>query len=187
MTTIRYIFRPSLFHQERTLILDDRGLTLREGDGGERRVALDDIVSLHVEPATAGDDGKPRWLINLGVRDGKPIQIDSVYVHGASDFEHKIDEFATVLEALHKTLGPRGDAVRYSVGTRRGVLIAWRVAFFLCVVAGLVGAAAAVVTGEFEVLFGAASFIGLGILGLLMLRGRSGPRAYRPTKVQKAP
>ncbi len=178
MTTIRYVFRPSLFHKERTLVVDERGLMLREGDGDERRVGFDEIESMHIEPAVAGDDDTPRWLINLGVHNAGPIQIDSVYVRGASDFEHKTDEFVKVIETLHTALAPRGDAVRYTAGTRRGIFIAWRIALLLCLVAGLMGAAAAINTGEFEVLFGAVAFIGLGIVGLLALRGKRGPRSY---------
>jgi hypothetical protein len=181
MTTIRYVFRPSLFHHERTLVLDDRGLSLREGENSERRIAFTDIVSLHIEPAPAIDDETPRWLINLGLRKGRPIQIDSVYVRGTADFEHKTDEFLKVLGALHQALAPRGKAVSYSFGTRSSILIAWKIALVLCLLAGLFGVGVAIALGEFEAVFGAAAFVGLGALGLVMLRGKRGPKPYRPS------
>jgi hypothetical protein len=180
MTTIRYSFRPSLFQTERTIVLDDGGITVREANEDDRRVAWADIVEVHLEPATTGDDDKTRWLINLHPRDGKPIRIDSVNVRGTDDFEHKTKDFLDVLDAIHRALAPRGEAVRYRLGVRRWVIVAWQVALLLTLVAGLFGAAVAVMVEEYEALFGAGAFIAFGVVGLSALRGKGGPKAYDP-------
>src|SRR5436190_13355684 len=103
---IRYVFRPSLFHAERTISLDDNAITVAEGDRTPRRVTWSKVSEVHLEPATAGDDDRARWLINLRASDGGKIQIDSVNVRGTGDFEHKTEEFFAVLGAIHKALAP---------------------------------------------------------------------------------
>jgi hypothetical protein len=102
MTTIRYSFRPSLFQTERTIVLDGGGITVREANENDRHIAWADIAEVHLEPGTAGDDDKTRWLINLHPGDGKPIRIDSVNVRGTEDFEHKTTEFLDVLDTIHR-------------------------------------------------------------------------------------
>jgi hypothetical protein len=186
MTTIRYSFRPSLFEAERTIVIDGGGIVVREETGHDRRVAWTDIDEVHLEPATAGDDDKPRWLINLGVRGGAPIRIDSVNVRGTADFEHKTKEFLEVLDAVHRALEPRGDAVRFRLGVRRWVIVGWQIALLLTLAAGLFGAVAAVVAEEYEALLGAGVFIAFGVVGLLALKGKGGPKTYDPKDFVKA-
>jgi hypothetical protein len=181
MATIRYTFRPSLFHSERAIVLDDHAITVREGEGEDRGVPWSEIEEVHIEPATAGDDDKVRWVINLAVKGAAPIHIDSVNVRGTSDFEHKTDEFLVVLAAIHRHLEGRKGEVRYRFGMRRGIAILWRIALVLLIIAGLMGIAAAIYTGEWEVIFVAVAFIGFGLSGLSLLRGRRGPVAYDPT------
>ncbi len=187
MATIRYTFRPSLFQAEWTIVIDGSGIVAREGSGDDRRVAWADIEEVHLEPATAGDDDKTRWLMNLRVRDGAPIGIDSVNVRGTSDFEHKTQEFLAVLDAVHRALAPRSDTVRFRLGVRRGILIAWRIALLLTLAAGILGAVAAVAVEEYEALFGAGVFIAFGAVGLLALKGKGGPKSYDPKDFIAAP
>jgi hypothetical protein len=179
--TIRYAFRPNLFRAERVVVLDSHAITVRDGDGEDRRVPWTDIDEVHIEPATAGDDGKARWVVNLAVRGGRPIQIDSVNVRGTQDYEHKTDEFLAVLAAVHRHLDGRKNEVRYRFGMRRGVTIAWRIALVLTIIVGLMAIAAAIYSGEWEVIFVAVAFIGFGLSGLSLLRGRRGPVRYDPT------
>ncbi len=180
MATIRYSFRPSLFQAERTIVIDGSGIVVREETGPDRRVAWTEIDEVHLEPATAGDDDKTRWLINLGVRGGAPIRIDSVNVRGTADFEHKTEEFLDVLEAVHRALEPRGDAVRFRLGVRRWVIVAWQIALVLTLAAGLFGAVVAVVVDEYEALLGAGVFAAFGVVGLMALKGKGGPKTYNP-------
>lgn len=180
MTTIRYSFRPSLLQGERTIVIDGGGIAVREGTGHDRRVAWTDIDEVHLEPATAGEDDKTRWLVNLGVRGGAPIRIDSVNVRGTADFEHKTKEFLDVLDAIHRALAPRRAAVRFRLGVRRWVVVAWRIALFLTLAAGLFSAVAAVFVEEYEALLGAGVFIAFGFVGLLALKGKGGPKSYDP-------
>lgn len=180
MTTIRYSFRPSLFQAERTMVIDGNGIVVREGTGDDRRVAWTDIDEVHLEPAAAGDDDKTRWLMNLGVRGGAPIRIDSVNVRGTADFEHKTEEFLDVLDAIHRALEPRGNAVRFRLGVRRWVIVAWQIALVLTLAAGLFGAVVAVVVEEYEALLGAGAFAAFGVVGLLALKGKGGPKTYDP-------
>ena len=180
MATIRYSFRPSLFQAERTILIDGSGIVVREEAGHDRRIAWTEIDEVHIEPATAGDDDRTRWLINLGVRGGAPIRIDSVNVRGTADFEHKTKEFIEVLDAVHRALEPRGAAVRFRLGVRRWVIVAWQTALVLTLAAGLFGAAAAVVTEEYEALLGAGAFVAFGVVGLLALKGKGGPKTYDP-------
>jgi hypothetical protein len=181
MTTIRYTSRPSLFQAERTVVLDDHAITVRNGDGPDRRVPWTAIEEVHIEPAIAGDDGKARWLINLGVKGGRPIQIDSVNVRGTQDFEHKTDEFVAVLEAIHQYLAGRTAEVRFRFGMRRSISIAWRIALVLVIITGLMAGGAAIYSGAYEVIFVAIAFVGLGWSGLSMLKGRRGPVPYDPS------
>ena len=180
MPTIRYTFRPSLFRAERTIVLDDQAITVRDGDGADRRVPWTAIEEVHIEPATAGDDNKARWLINLAVKGGRPIQIDSVNVRGTADFEHKTDEFVAVLEAIHKALAGRTGEVRFRFGMRHGIAILWRIALVMIIVTGLMAGGAAIYSGEYEVIFVAIAFVGLGWSGLAILKGRRGPVPYDP-------
>ena len=176
----RYVFRPSLFHVERAIDLDDSAITVVERDRAPRRLAWDRILEVHLEPATAGDDDRTRWLINLRAAGGEKIQIDSVNVRGAADFEHKTDEFVAVLGAIHKALAPY-PGVRYLIGSRRGILVAWRIALGMLTAAGLFATGAAIFVGDFESLFVTLAMTGLGISGFAVLRGRRGPVAYEPT------
>ena len=116
---LRYVFRPSLFHAERAITLDDSAIMVVEGDRAPRRLPWDRILEVHLEPATAGDDDRTRWLINLRASGGEKIQIDSVNVRGTADFEHKTEEFLAVLGAIHKALAAY-PGVRYLIGSRRG-------------------------------------------------------------------
>jgi hypothetical protein len=179
--TIRYTFRPSLLQQERTIVLDSHAIAVLFAAGEDRRVPWSDIEEVHIEPATAGDDNKTRWVINLAVKGGAPIQIDSVNVIGTSEFEHKTDAFLEVLGAIHEHLADRRGEVRYRYGMRRGITILWRIALVLTIIAGLMAIGAAIYTGEWEVIFVAVAFVGLGLSGLSILRGRRGPVPYDPT------
>ena len=161
-------------------MLDGKGITVAEGNDSARRVPWGDIVEVHIEPSTAGDDEKTRWLVNLAVRDAPSLRIDSVDVRGAADFEHKTREFGDVLAAIHEALAARGSDVRYLFGTRRGVFWAWRVALFLAVATGLFGVVVAIVSEEYEAVFYTGAFAASGILGLLALRRRRGPVPYNP-------
>jgi hypothetical protein len=181
MATIRYTFRPSLFQSERTIVLDDHAITVHSGSGADRRVPWTAIEEVHIEPATAGDDGKARWLVNLAVKDGSPIQVDSVNVRGTQDYEHKTDEFVAVLEAIHGHLAGRLGDVRFRFGMRRGVRLAWRIALVLVIITGLMAGVAAIYSGEYEAIFVAIAFVGLGWSGLSLLKGRRGPVPYDPT------
>jgi hypothetical protein len=136
MATIRYSFRPSLFQAERTIVIDEGGIVVREEPGHDRRIGWAEIDEVHLEPGTAGDDDKTRWLLNLGVR--------------------------------------------------RWVVVAWQIALPLTLAAGLFGAAAAVVVEEYEALMGAGVFIAFGIVGLLALKGKGGPKTYDPKDFVKA-
>jgi hypothetical protein len=176
---IAYRFRPNLFRGEQTALLDEAGVTLR-GDGRERRLAWGDIAQVHIEPAIAGEDDEPRWLLNLASAGGDKIQIDSVNVRGTDDFEHKTDEFLAVLRAVHRSLSPRGKEVTYLFGMRKGVGIAWRIALVLVIVAGLMGVAAALYSGQWEAVFGALGMVALGVTSLSAMRNRGAPRRYDP-------
>ncbi len=129
-----------------------------------------------------GDDNRRRWLIKLKTRDGGRLLIDSVNVKGADDFEHKTQEFVAVFEAIHQNLAGR-DGVRYLYGTRRGIYVAWRIALVMLVAAGIFGVVAAVVSEEYDAILYAAPFVLFGVTGLLMLKGRRGPRPYDPSGV----
>ena len=180
MSTIRYSFRPSLFASPRTLVLDDGGIVIQIDGKPDRRVAWGEVAAVHIEPATGGDDGRARWLINLKVRGGRPIQVDSVNVRGTQDFEHKTDEFAALLGAVHERLRGR-TGVRFLFGARRGIITAWRIALMMIAATGVFAVVAAIVTEDYEsVLYGGLFFL-TGASGLAMLKGRTGPRRYDPT------
>ena len=101
-------------------------------------------------------------------------------VRGAADFEDKSDEFLAALSAIHRALASRREAVRFRFGARRGVLVAWRIALLLVAATGIFGSVVAVAGEEYEALFSTLPFAALGALGLLMLKGRSGPVPYDP-------
>ena len=61
-----------------------------------------------------------------------------------------------------------------------GVLAAWRIALFLALATGIFGSVVAIASEEYEALFSTLPFAALGGLGLLALRGRSGPVPYDP-------
>ena len=182
---LRYVFRPSLFHAERAITLDDSAITVVEGDRPPRRLAFDRILELHLEPATAGDDDRTRWLINLRASGGEKIQIDSVNVRGTADFEHKTEEFLALLGAIHKALAPHS-GVRYLFGARRGILVAWRIALVMLTAVGLFATGAAIFIGDFESLFATLAMTGVGLSGLAVLRGRRGPVRYEPAGIAAA-
>ena len=177
---IEYAFRPSLFQPVRTIRLDDQALRVRDGDKPERRVPWADIDEVHIQPATTGEDGRPRWTARIGVKGGAPIRIDSTNVRGADDFEHKTDEFAAVLAAIHAALLPRRHEVRFLFGMGSGLNLAWRIALVMAVAVGLFGTIAATIAEEWDALFGTLAFMGTGLSGLAMLRGRRGPVTYDP-------
>lgn len=178
MAIIRYNFRPSLFQTERTVVLDDQALTVHMEGGVDQRVPWESVEEVHIEPVTAGDDNT-RLVLNLSIRNGAPVQIDSVNVRGAGDFEHKTEEFKAVLGAIHRALSSRS-GIRYRIGMRRGVMIAWRIALLLTVAAGIFGVVAAVITEQYDAIIYAGVFVAFGGVGLLMLAGRRGPVAYDP-------
>jgi hypothetical protein len=124
MATLRYSFRPSLFSAERTLVLEQDGITVHTRDGLDRRVSWPAIEAVHIEPATTADE-KHRLVVHLKTRNEAPIDIDSVNVRGAADFERKTEEFLAVLDAIHRALAPRKAEVTFRYGARRGVLVAW--------------------------------------------------------------
>jgi hypothetical protein len=181
MATILYSFRPSLFASPRTIVIDGTGIAVRDGSARDRHVPWSDITEVHIEPGTAGDEDKLRWLAHLRVAGGRPVTLDSINVRGAADFEDKTDEFLAALAAIHRALESRADAVRFRFGARRGVLAAWRIALLLAAAVGIFGSVVAIVSEEYEALFSTLPFAALGGLGLLTLRGRSGPVPYDPT------
>ena len=180
MTTLRYSFRPSLFERERTIVLDDAGVTSEYG-GTSFRTPWSKIAEVHIEPVPAGDDYKPRWLVNLRTNGGAVIKIDSVNVRGTADFEHKTDEFVAVLKTIHAALAARQPPVRFRFGTRAGIIVAWRVALVLTLAAGIFGIAVAIATEDYEALLYVGPFAAFGLLGLLSLRGKRGPKPYDPS------
>lgn len=180
MTTIRYSFRPSVFSDETVVVINETGVTLREESGSDRRIAWSDIDEVHLEPNTAGDDKQARWLLRLHPRSGKPIQIDSVNVRGAADFKHKTKEFLAVLDAVHSALKPRGNAVRFRLGVRRWIILAWQIALVLLLVVGIFAAVVAIATEQYDVLMSVGVLVAFALIGLLMLKGKSGPRDYDP-------
>lgn len=185
MATIRYTFRPSLFQAERTIVLDDSGVVIH-GSGPDRRVPWSDVDEVHIEPSTAGDDDKTRWLLNLAVRSGDKIQIDSVDVRGAGDFVHKSEEWQSVVGFVHKRLASRKPPVRFRFGARRGILVAWRIALLMVLAVGIFGMVAAVLSEEYEAIFYAGIFAAFGVVGLMTLKGHRGPVTYDPTDFAKA-
>ena len=60
------------------------------------------------------------------------------------------------------------------------MLAAWRIALFLALATGIFGSVVAIASEEYEALFSTLPFAALGGLGLLALRGRSGPVPYDP-------
>lgn len=180
MATILYSFRPSLFAAPRTIVIDEAGIAVRDGAAHDRRVPWGDITEVHIEPGTAGDGDKLRWLAHLQVAGGRPVTLDSMNVRGAADFEDKSDEFLAALSSIHRALELRRETVRFRFGARRGVLAAWRIALLLAAAAGIFGSVVAVAGEEYEALFSTVPFAALGGLGLLMLKGRSGPVPYDP-------
>ena len=179
MPTIRYSFRPSLIRDETTVVINESGVSVREGSEPDRRIAWTEIDEVHLEPSTAGDE-KARWLLRLHPRSGKPIQIDSMNIRGAADFEHKTKEFLVVLDAVHAALRPRGNAVRFRLGVRRWIIVAWQVALLLLFLVGLFGAVVAIYTQEYVALTSIGVLVAFAVTGLLMLKGRGGPRPYDP-------
>jgi hypothetical protein len=177
--TLRYVFRPSLFQAERVITLEEEAITSAEGERASRRLAWGRILEVHLEPATAGDDQHTRWLINLRADSGEKIQIDSVNVRGTADFEHKTEEFFALLTAIHRALAPY-PGVRFLIGSRRGILVAWRIALAMLTATGLFATGAAIVVGDFESLFVTLAMAGFGLSGLAVLRGRRGPVPYQP-------
>lgn len=186
MATIRYSFRPSLFQPERTIVVDDHAITVREGDGVDRRVSWSEITDVHIEPSTAGDDDKTRWLLNLGLRDRTVIRIDSVNVRGTADFEHKTEEWRAVVGAIHRALADRRPAVRYRFGARRGIIVAWRIALVMTAATGAFGMGAAIVSEDYEAILYAGIFAAFGIVGLMTLKGARSPAAYDPAAFMAA-
>ncbi|CAN5298204.1 hypothetical protein BH10PSE9_BH10PSE9_06410 [soil metagenome] len=180
MTVLRYSFRPSLFERERTIVLDDQGVTSEYG-GTSFRTPWSKIAEVHIEPVPAGEDDKSRWLVNLRTNGGAVIKIDSVNVRGTADFEHKTEEFVAVLKAIHAALATRQPPVRFRFGTRAGIIVAWRVALVLTLAAGIFGIAVAIATEDYEALLYVGPFAAFGLLGLLSLRGKRGPKPYDPS------
>lgn len=180
MATLRYSFRPSLFQTERTIVLDDHGITVRYPADDDERYGWGDVEEVHIEPSTAGDDDRTRWLLNVRMKDGKTVQIDSVNVRGTADFEHKSEEWQAVLQAVHKALAGRKPPVRFRYGARSGIIVAWVIALFMIFAAGIAGIVAAIVTEQYEVILYAGPFAAFGIVGLMMLKSARGPRAYDP-------
>jgi hypothetical protein len=86
----------------------------------------------------------------------------------------------TEIDEVRRALTPRGEAVRFRLGVRRWVIVAWQIALLLTLVAGLFGAVAAVIVEEYEALLGA------GVVGLLALKGKGGPQTYDPKDFVKA-
>ncbi|HZP21668.1 MAG TPA: hypothetical protein VFB16_15855 [Bauldia sp.] len=184
MATIRYTFRPSLFTSDRTIVVDETGVAELRSDGSERRIAWREVSEIHIEPATSGDE-QARFVLHVNARDRRSIDIDSVSAQSATDFAHKGDEFLAVANAIHDGLAPRAGSVRFVYGARRGVLNAWRIALWFTLAAGIFAAGAAIVSEEYDLLFGSIAFIGSGISGLTMLRGRKGPRPYDFNELRK--
>lgn len=178
MTTLRYTFRPSLFQAERAIVVDDQGIAVHGDD--DRRVAWTDVVEVHIEPATAGDDDRTRWLLNLRLRDGTTIRIDSVNVRGTADFEHKTEEWRAIVGAVHHALAERRPPVRFRFGARRGIIVAWRIALVMTAAVGVFGIGAAIVSEEYEAILYAGVFAAFGVVGLMALKGARGPVAYDP-------
>ena len=180
MATLRYTFRPSLFQKERTVVLDDAGITVDYG-GTSFRTPWSAVVEVHVEPVPSpDDDDRPRWLVNLRMQGGTVIKIDNVTVRGAANFEYKTEEFVTVLGAIHAALANRQPPVRFRFGARRGIIVAWRIALALALATGLFGLAVVIATEDYEAVLYVAPFIALGAYGLMALRGKGGPRPYDP-------
>jgi hypothetical protein len=59
-------------------------------------------------------------------------------------------------------------------------VVAWQIALVLTLAAGLFGAVAAIIVGEYEALLGAGVFVAFGLLGLVAIKGKRGPRDYDP-------
>ncbi len=180
MATLSYSFRPSLFAAVRTVLLDDTGLAVRSQNGAERRFAWADVTEVHIEPATTPDEGR-RFVVHVKARTQPPIDIDSVNVRGGSDFEHKTDEFIAVLQAIHEALAARKAEVRFRYGARRGIVTAWRIALVMLAATGIFGTVAAIIAEEYEALTATVPFVGFGLSGLAVLRGRKGAVAYDPS------
>src|SRR5260221_7363616 len=100
MATIVYTFRPSLFTGERTITLDNSGIAEATASN-HRRIPWTSVQEVHVEPATSGDDGGSRFVIHVRASGQRQIDIDSVNVRGAADFEHKDADFADLLRFIH--------------------------------------------------------------------------------------
>ena len=116
----------------------------------------------------------------IGINGSAPIRIDSINVRGTADFEDKKAEFAAVLAKIHAALMRRASEVRFLYGMGTGLTLAWRIALVVCILSGCLGVVAAIYSAQWQAAFGAAAFIGAGISGLAMLRGRKGPRPYDP-------
>jgi len=176
---LAYAFRPNLFAEERRIIIDDDGITIRDGESPERRVAWQSIEEVHIQTGSEGDENLVRWTATLGIKSGEPIRINSVNVRGTADFEDKSREFAELLAAIHQALIQRTPEVKFVYGRRSGLMLAWRIALVLCVLAGCFGVAATLYAAQWEAIAGAGAFVWAGIAGLWLLRGR-GPRPYNP-------
>src|SRR5262249_25536001 len=96
-----------------------------------------------------------------------------------ADFEHKTGEFFEVLATLHESLEPHS-GVRYVMGGKRGILIAWRIALVMLTVAGIFATLAAIYVSDFWSLFTTLAMTAIGASSLAALRGRHGPVSYDP-------
>ena len=179
MATVRYTFRPDILSGETRVVLNQTGIVAREGNGPEHRLAWTDIDEVHLEPGSAGD--KARWTLRLRGPGTNSIRIDNVNFRGVADFEHKTNEFLAVLDVIHTALAPRGKSVRFRLGVRRWIIVAWQIALFMLLAVAVFGAATAIVVEQYETLVGIAPMIAFAVLGLLMLKGKSGPRDYNPS------
>jgi hypothetical protein len=177
MATIRYTFRPSVFTSERTVVIDGSGVAELRSDGGETRIPWTDVAEIHVEPGTSPDE-TARFVLHVNAANRTSIAIDSLNVRSAVDFEDKTQEFLEVLKAVHESLAKREAEVRFLYGAKRGVLTAWRIALWLTLATGIFAAIAGVISEQYDLLFGSVAFIGAGLSGLAVLRGRKGPRTY---------
>ena len=134
MTNHTYTVRRSLFAKERSIVTDDDGIVVRDGDEPERRIAWVAIDAVHVQSTSRGDENQTLWHVKLVVKDGAPIRIDSLNVRGIGDFEDKTPEFASVLTAIHVALMPRATEVRFLYGMGSGLILTWRFMLVLCII-----------------------------------------------------
>ena len=94
-------------------------------------------------------------------------------------FEHNREEFLAVRGAIHEAFSPY-PGVRYLIGARQGLVVAWRIALGLTAAAGLFASIAAIITSDLSSLLATGPVAAIGISGLAMLRGRRGPLQYEP-------